>query len=331
MLLYLVAMVAVVIGLFVAIVQYHRSANKKQFGSRRQKVQAQMLARGAQQHFLLKMKFMASQIYEAAGFSVGRNPYYDFSAYLTGTDGTQVFPMDPLAVGPLFFTGGPGTTIAAVTPSGDSQAPAAAKVMVVDRSGESLDPGTALGLFSGAAFAPGAVSGASNRHVMSFPLEHFLVDVSTNFPLGSPVVRIDSAATYADRASMGASSGGDVQWRDPFTASYFVEDFRILGLGGGGSRSGKKYEADTVIIATEAQVRIDNQCSVVTGTGGQPRKLDMMARETHASFRAQGAGSGWPELDLESTESDAARSARNPTSARRTELVTSTYLVRRPE
>jgi len=337
--LYLLAVVAVMVGLFMSILHYSRSQNRRQFFSKREKSQAQFLARGAQQHFLLKLKFLMAHMYEAAGFSVGRNPYFDFGGYLKGPDGwvsgetnVRVNPMDDLGVGPLFYTGGSGTEITMTAPTGDAQAPAGSVIMVVDRSKESTNPNASTGVYSG----PAMPSGSTNKYVMSFPLEHFLVDVCTDFP-PSPaesVVRFYSRGAYKERASMGsaANTPAEPTWRDPLTGFYFIEDFKILGQGGGNARKGKKYEADSVVVFSEADVLACNQVSPITVVNGLPKSLDTVSSETQARLVSKPGGSGWPEIEL-SKESDAEFQARvgdTNKSAHRTEIVTATYLIRRP-
>jgi len=328
MILYLVSIIVVMVGLFLAILHHSGMTNKEQVFSKREKIQAQFLARGAQQHFLLKIRFLAAQMYEAAGFSVGRNPYFDFGAYLTGFDGTKVYPVDNLSVGPLFFTGN-NTSVQLVDPVGDALAPTGSKIMVVDRAGETSDPATG-GLYTGPNFGSSYVSGCTNKEVMSFPLEHFLVDISTTYPPSAPIVRFDSQGSYSSKASMGSEQPVDVAWRDPFTGNYFVEDFRILGQGGGGSRQGKKYEADSVLVMSEAWVRVSGQVSPVTAIGGQPRVLDTLSPALQGKMVSKQGGSGWAELEF-SMESKADFDARAGASARRTEIVTATYFIRRPQ
>lgn len=325
MILYLVFMIAVVIGVFVGIVHHHRASTRRQMGGIREKMQAQFVAQGAQQHFLLKMKLLAAPLYEATGFAVGRNPYYDFGAYVSGTDGTRVFPLDEAITGPLFFTGSGRTTLAAVPVSGDPQAPPGAKVLVVDR-GDEATAGGGLGIYAGPAFPPGA-TGVENAHVMRFLLEHYLLDVTSDYPRSSSIIRIQSGASYPDQAAMGSSSPGPVAWRDPFSANYYVEDCRLLGMGGAGSRAGKKYEADSLQLTTEAQVRVDSQISCVTAVNGAPRKLSTPVALVEA--RLSGDDGNWLGIDVVA-ETAAQRDARAGSSVRRTEVVTATYLVRRP-
>lgn len=318
---YLVSMIAIMIGLFISILHYHRSANRKQFISKREKVQAQFLARGAQQHFLLKMKYLAAQLYEASAYSVGRNPNYDFGGYLRRVEADKVWPCDDLGVGPLFFTGGPATQIFGVPHApGDTQAPASALVLVVDRSKDRIFD-----------WPSGGQTQEENKARMGFLLQHYLVDISSDYPAGSSVIRFDSTAPYASKASMGSNAAQDVSWQDPISGSYFMEDFQLLGQGGGGSRAGKKFEADSVTLTTEAQVRVDGQVSLVSAVGGWPRALSRVARDTNVALESKTGEAGWTALEF-SQESDASYAARTGSqSVRRTELVTSSYLVRRPK
>ncbi|MBI4864680.1 MAG: hypothetical protein HY815_31160 [Candidatus Riflebacteria bacterium] len=337
---YMVVVVATMIGLLISIVHYQQMGVHVGLGQSKDKKQAQYLARGAQQHFMLKLKWLGAALYDATGFAMGKNPYYDFGGYLKGSepitntpDGDRANPIDDLGVGPLFFTGSQGATgISAMDPPTDTTPPPppGAKVLAVDRSGETQNASAGSGLYSGPAMPPGAISGESNKDVMGFYLEHYLVDVCSDFPRvdGGRVIRIDSTTVYSDHASMGADGGADVSWRDPFTGSYFIEGFQLMGQGGGGSRSGKKYEADSVVLTTEAQIRRDMQFSLI-GTAGQWKRLDSSYRLIRGQFKSR--ESGWPELEFGmETQAEYNQRTGDQASQRRIELVTSSYLVRRP-
>jgi hypothetical protein len=181
---------------------------------------------------------------------------------------------------------------------------------------------------------------------MTYPLEHFLVDVCGDFPPVSsgrqPIIQFNSTVGRSDWAQMGKANsetvGGAVKWFDPFVGNYYVQDFRILGQGGAGSRAGKKYEADSVLVYTEAQVRVQGQVSPMSQISGTPKKLDTVAGELQARFSGK-EGSGWTELELvqESAEDVKKRlfeqynkDTKQWEAAHRTEIVTATYFIRRP-
>jgi hypothetical protein len=83
-----------------------------------------------------------------------------------------------------------------------------------------------------------------------------------------------------------------------------------------------------VLVMAEAEVRLDQQVSLV-GSSGSWRRLDQPSREVQAQFKTKG-NSPWPELEF-SVESDADFASRIGPSARRTEIVTATYFIRRPQ
>ncbi len=76
-------------------------------------LQMKYLAKGAQQHARLKMKLLSTQAYDAAAYSVGKNPFFDHSAgysHLSMGNGVlgqfSVSGQDVVTnPGPAFFTG----------------------------------------------------------------------------------------------------------------------------------------------------------------------------------------------------------------------------------
>jgi len=298
MLIHVITVIVTGLGVFLANLHHARSRNVKDLLAKKEKVQAQFLARGAQQHFLLKMKYLPAPFYEAAGYAAGRNPHYDFSVRAKSVTDGKVAPvgMESTNLGPLFFTGGSGTEVQA----------SAGSLFVV----RSKDPEIH----------------SQDRHKMAFMLEHFLADVSSEYPPEnpaqgtSPIVKCDSSP-YSCKA-MGEG------WQDPFTGFYFVEDVKILAQSGG-----KKYSADCVTVTAEAQVRVYGQVSPVTG-----RSLDTPSRMTAARFETREGG--WAELEFAqedrsaySDRSDGRDVGREPlastASSRRTEIVTATYAIER--
>src|SRR5690349_12262397 len=47
-----------------------------------EKKQAEYLAKGAQQHALLKFRYLPTELYDAVAYSIGKNPCYDFGRAL---------------------------------------------------------------------------------------------------------------------------------------------------------------------------------------------------------------------------------------------------------
>lgn len=316
---FIVVMVAAVIGVFVAIVFFHGRDTRRKGAEKRDKAQAQYLAKGAHNHFLLKFKLLPTELYDAVSYAVGKNPYFDFSIKVKSADAAGFVPADGVEAdfGPMFFTGTAGKT--KITKDGDDQ-------LTIDRATE----GT--GLFQGAGMSGSA---EENKHKMEYLLNHYILDIATGFPDANTGIVLVDSDEHDEVAQMGKSGNisdnGRVKWVDPFKGNYFVRSLRILGIGGSGAGSrGKKYQSDTVLLTTEATVRRDAQVSLVSSAGGGRKQL-LIQREVNTSLKQENGG--WLEVkeDLEDQASFDARSngEGSATSARRTEISTGVYFVTR--
>jgi hypothetical protein len=200
-----------------------------------EKKQAEYLAKGAQQHFLLKFRYLPTELYDAVAYSTGKNPYYDFGRpHEPLPSNTQISASDATAnPGPLFFFGTTTITL-------DNQIPK------VDRSSVDL-----------------ANPGVGTAEQIRALLKMFILDVGTLYPTNdnSGIVVISSDA-HADQA-LGAD------WRDPYVGNYAVQNATILGLSGG-----KRYDKDSLLVSTVGSVKRSGQISVVTkGSIGGARNL----------------------------------------------------------
>lgn len=315
---FIVVMVAAVIGVFVAIVFFHGRDTRRKGAEKRDKAQAQYLAKGAHNHFLLKFKLLPTELYDAVSYAVGKNPYFDFSIKVKSADATGFIPADGVEAdfGPMFFTGSGGKT--RVTKDGDDQ-------LGIDRASE----GT--GLYLGAGLGGSA---EDNKNKMEYLLNHYILDIATDFPDANTGIVLVDSEEHDEVAQMGRSGNisdnGRIKWVDPFKGTYFVRSLRILGIGGASAgQRGKKYQSDTVLLTTEATVRRDAQVSLVSNSGGTRKQL-LIQREVNTSLKQE---SGWLEVreDLEDAASYNERSNGNAsaTSARRTEISTGVYFVTR--
>jgi hypothetical protein len=188
---------------------------------------------------------------------------------------------------------------------------------------------------------------------MAFLLNHYLLDIVTNYPTndanGIVVVTADAHDDRArfgqpNSALVGATPPAPVKWHDPFNGGYYVKSLRILGIGGSGkdSRAGRRYESDSVLLTTEATVLFQGQKSLVAlGASGGPLEL-IVGKELKKVVKE--TGQGWPELveEMENANEYQQRSNSNFNtgsqwteqiirggSGRRTEIATGVYLVKR--
>lgn len=310
---FLVVMVAAVLGVFIGIVTYHGRDTRRKGVEKRDQVQARFLARGAHQHFLLKFKLLPTELYDAVSYAVGKNPFFDFSIPVERVSGNEFEPTggaDPEA-GPLFFTGRDPGVVKVVNGQFDIK--------------RSSNDGNVYENQS-AAYPSDPV----NRHRMEFLLNHYLLDVVTDYPSmdGNGVV-VFSSRPHLDHAQMGrpdpVSGAGAVSgWADPFSGGYLVRSARILGVGGArAGTAGLRYVSDSLLITTEASIRKEGHISPVARPGGQLKEL-IPAREIRTALRT---GPGGLELK-EERESDAQYKARVE-STQRTEISTQVYHVTR--
>jgi hypothetical protein len=135
--------------------------SKTQIFQIKEKYQSLFLARGGQQHALLKFRLLPTEFYDAAAFSIGKNPYFDFTRKMNRYNNP----------GPMFFTG--------------SMAPL---VMVDDGTGNEV-PMISRG--TDWAFTE---SDRSFQGVMATHLNRFLKDIRSDYPEGEGVIRIQSEA-----------------------------------------------------------------------------------------------------------------------------------------
>jgi type II secretory pathway pseudopilin PulG len=312
----IVVMVCVIVGVLGSIVFFQGRDAKRKSAEKRDQVQARFLARSAQNHFLLKFRLLPSELYDAVSYAAGRNPYFDFNLDIVDVPGGAMFVTAPgrsSNVGPMFFTGKAGTVV------GQS----GGKFTIERPQGPAVYENT------GAGFPPAA----ENRPRMEYLLNHYILDIASGHPTydDDAVVAV-SSKRHKDAAQIGLSDnelslprpGAD--WQDPFTGAYLVRSVRILGSGSTPQSAGKRFEADSVMLTTEAFVLRDGQVSPVGRAGTELKKL-AMPKETATAIDGE---SGNLELKQKiESDADYRRRVLDTKSARRTEVMTAVYLVTR--
>ena len=189
----LVIIVGMTLMAMVVILLSGGSDSREKVFQMKEKYQSLFLAKGGQQHALLKFRLLPTPFYDAAAYAIGKNPYYDFTRKMDRYNNP----------GPMFFT---GDVQAPTLGAADGQ-----EMLIVSRSGNwalsDLDK-----TFQG---------------VMSTHLNRFLKDIRSEYPIGDSnqsVITINSE-THDDQA-MGTN------WHDPYSGNYLVDRVFIFGSQG---------------------------------------------------------------------------------------------------
>lgn len=189
----LVIIVGMTLMAMVVILLSGGSSSREKVFQMKEKYQSLFLAKGGQQHALLKFRLLPTPFYDAAAYAIGKNPYYDFTRKMDRYNNP----------GPMFFT---GEVQAPTIGTGNGK-----EMLIISRTGSweltELDK-----TFQG---------------VMSTHLNRFLKDIRSEYPvsdLNQSVITINSE-THNDQA-MGAN------WFDPFSGNYHVDRVFIFGSQG---------------------------------------------------------------------------------------------------
>ncbi|MBI4862108.1 MAG: hypothetical protein HY815_17910 [Candidatus Riflebacteria bacterium] len=321
---FIVVMVSAVIGVFVAIVAFHGRDTRRKGSEKREKAQAESLAKGAHQHFLLKFSLMPTELYDAVSYSVGKNPYFDFLRKMGALSGNEFQAQSGVMdMGPMFFTGDkPGN----ITKGSDDQ-------LVVKRSDKDENV-----YQNGKA---GFGEDAENRHKMEYLLNHYILDIATDYPSSAQdqSIVVVSSRPHKEIAQIGitdtinsssVSNNAPLDgWQDPFNGHYFVRSVKILSSRGAAQAVNKVYQTDSILVSIEATVRRDKQLSLVTRGGGRLKPL-VVQKEVKTSVQSE---QGWvtTKEEMESEEDFRHRvestDDRKSDSGRRTEISTAIYFV----
>jgi len=223
---FMVIMIAFILGSFAALIWHMNRDTKTVREFIVEKKQAEYLAKGAQQHFLLKFRYLPTELYDAVAYSIGKNPYYDFGRPHQALVGSDELNAEDAKVnpGPMFYFGSTSIDI-----GGDG-------IPKVDRSGVDLT----------------SISDPDAQKIRTL-LKMYLLDVGTLYPTNDDngIVVITSLA-HTDK-------GMNKDWRDPFVGNYAVQNATILGLSGG-----KRYDKDSLLVTTLGSVKRAGQISLVT-------------------------------------------------------------------
>ncbi len=162
----LVIIVGMTLMAMVVILLSGGSDSREKVFQMKEKYQSLFLAKGGQQHALLKFRLLPTPFYDAAAYAIGKNPYYDFTRKMDRYNNP----------GPMFFTG-------------DAQAPTIGtgngqEMLIVSRTGEwALTPADKI--FKG---------------VMSTHLNRFLKDIRSQYPGTNEAVITINSDTHDDQA-----------------------------------------------------------------------------------------------------------------------------------
>ncbi len=133
--------------------------SKEQIFQIKERYQSLFLARGGQQHALLKFRLLPTQFYDAAAYSIGKNPYFDFTRKMNRYNNP----------GPMFFTGSMAPLISVDDGTGK-------EIPLISRSNDWV--------FS--------EDDRAFKGVMATHLNRFLKDIRSDYPQGDGVIRIES-------------------------------------------------------------------------------------------------------------------------------------------
>lgn len=312
--LFVAVMAALVMGAFATIL-WTNKGSERPLEQSFEKRQAEYLAKGAQQHALLKCRLLPTELYDAVSYQIGRNPYFDFGLGLQNPDPGGLTDDDAdRNPGPLFYTG----TVTQMENVADPDSGDGAQILVIRRSGDPEDP---AGAFD------------ANMRIL---LDMFIYDVATLYPVPDPgqAVIVVSSAPHRDLAM---EPGGE-DWRDPFIGNYKVQTLRILGLQGG-----RRYDKDTMLLTTIGSVKRAGQRSIVTLLGNEPKNLSpIRATKRHASedtfgemdtvfedAAEYGARVGDENVGVDTNDVFDPDSNPEAASGRRTEIATGIYYITR--
>jgi hypothetical protein len=305
-----VIFIVVVLGMtlmaFAVVMLSDTGISKERIFERKEKMQSLYIAKGGQQHMLLKIRLLPTPFYDAVAYAIGKNPYFDFTE--NECDGNKGIMVDPLVnPGPLFFT---GNATATVLTCADRPQARLLQENTLSRSGN-------WWLTS---------DDQEFKGPMSVHLRKFLEDIRTDYnPDGDTAlpkhVVVNSAAAGTDFAMGGG-------WSDPFSASYQVDRVFIFG-----STGRFNYATDSIMIATRGEVVREGQKSIILNenfeslSSGTPRNL------TRVYLRSTQAGSGYDGMtnvsNIDKFEFSDAGGFDNFLSEKHVEVVTGIYEVRR--
>lgn len=297
---FMVLLISLIVGSFAVVLWHMGTSGKNQEEIIVEKKQAQYLAEGAQQHFLLKFRHQPTQLYDAVAYAIGKNPRFDFGRKFTEpVNSTSMGANDAERnPGPMFYFG----TVGDIDNSGP-----------VPRIRRSVDLKNPPGL------------DADQIRVL---IQQFLLDVATNYPTDKLDGIVVCHSDVHDDKAMGSG------WRDPFIGNYVVRDARTLGQAGG-----RRYDKESLLVESVGSVKRGKQISLVTMFSGKPRNLTFGRRTQseldYGKHEFPEASSHLEDLaDYQKRTAEDGSGKTNSelislASGRRTEIVTAVYRVSR--
>jgi hypothetical protein len=161
----------------------------------REKYQSYFLAKGGQQHALLKFRLLPTPFYDAAAYAIGKNPYFDFSKSMNRYSNP----------GPAFFT---GTIVNFDDSATETVGEETMTYQIIERGPDwSIED-----------------EDKDYQGIMSRHLRRFLIDIKSGYPAGSPIIQISTE----EREDLAMGNG----WYDPFDGEYLVDKVFIFGSQG---------------------------------------------------------------------------------------------------
>lgn len=246
-------------------------------------LQMKYLAKGAQQHARLKMKLLSTQAYDAAAYSVGKNPFFDHSAGYdhllmgNGTLGQFSVSNEPVVTnpGPAFFTG--TVEIAGGLKRTDVSD-------VYDASAESWSTGgppNGVGTDDISLFRhtpdPDAPTEMPALKRVNLALVRFWEDISTldlNSPTWDPIY-VHSQPAIRINQEVDPVTG----MADRFDASYRVSDMRVLA-----GRGNRLYGEEAVQVKVWVQLRRRSMTGESTPAAGAATNANLTQRVGSAAI-----------------------------------------------
>ncbi len=225
------------------------------------RMQMKFIAKGALQHARLKMRLLSTEAYDAAAYSVGKNPLYDHAAGYDGLDGTNILGENQTSNRGHFIVTNPGPAFLTGTAvnNGSNLERTNVEDINFDGTADSWTGGYPLGdddLFQ--------TSSKSNLKTNLY-LVRFYEDISSRDPFQHDLTVLEAAVNlrnwisgdsttdiFENRSKIDINQAWNGKWNnsqeavqivsaqidpvtgvpDMFTASYYVDEMRVLASEG---------------------------------------------------------------------------------------------------
>ena len=226
------------------------------------RMQMKFVAKGALQHARLKMRLLSTEAYDAAAYSVGKNPLYDHAAGYDNLDGTNTLGENVVSNRGTFIVTNPGPAFLTGTAAINGINLERTNVEDINFDGSADEwtnpyPEGDEELFD----RPGKSNLVSNLYLVRFyedistrdPFKHDLPPLQTAVNLVNWISNDPSInGIFEDRSPINVNELWDGKWNnsqeavqivsgqidpvtgmpDMFTASYYVDEMRVLASEG---------------------------------------------------------------------------------------------------